>query len=134
MTSPIRILFVGPPCKNSVENQKLIASGNLPVMGNFVATGIEAISYLGQLSQQEFPEVIILDDQIGYLAIEVFVDHYRRLHYVQQMGTMIYIGNHTAHLPIWENEFYVIAGSIPMPLTKHVFLSTIYPAIPMTVF
>ncbi len=134
MTAPIRILFVGPPCKSSVENQKLIASHCLPVEGHFEASAEEAMAYLKRVARNRFPDVVLVDEQIGEQPVVDFVRYYRQVHYAHQVDTSIFIGHTTDIPPGWVAALPLISGTIRLPLTKTAFLNQIYPRIFVRVY
>jgi len=132
MIPTIKILFIGAPSKTTIQNQLLLLSNRLPLKGQFVENITEAISYLDDCSGMSFPDVLILDEDLGTSVIEHFLENYRRQFYISQMDSLLYIS--TTNFAEKENANFppLVSGYLGKPLSKAVFLEEIYPLIAFT--
>ncbi len=131
MIPSFRILFVGPPCRTSIDNQKFLLANTLPLEGHFEATVTKALTYLQSCSIKSFPTVVLIDEQIGAIAIDELLNHYRKQFYVTHMDTLIFIGRiFNSSMMKYENA--LIDGYINPVLDKALFLKKIYPLISVT--
>lgn len=132
MTSRIKLLFIGPPSKTTISNQLLLLSNCLPISGNFTEDLIDAFLYLSQCEAADFPDVIILDEQIGKKATKRFFEDYRSCYYINRIDTLIYIALDSSTKKNTTDKSPLLTGFLNKPLNKAIFLEEIYPMISFT--
>jgi hypothetical protein len=130
MIPEIKLLFAGPPSKASVENQKILISTSLPLSGRFIEQLPEVFSYLARCSQAgNFPDVIILDADLGEQQLKHFLQEYRQRFYGVHMDSLVYVSGDTVSNLETTDKYPILAGYLCKPLTKAVFLKEIFPLI-----
>lgn len=126
------MLFVGAPSKATIQNQLLLLSNRLPIQGHFVETSMKAMAYLRNCNLMTFPDVLILDEDLGTNTLDGFFKAYRQEFYVTQMDSLLYIGSAAAAEKKRTDTHLLITGFLCKPLNKAVFLKEIYPMISFT--
>lgn len=133
MISTIKILFVGAPSKATIQNQLLLLSNKLPIQGQFVNCSSSAISYLRDCNAIAFPDVLILDEDLGVSELQDFLKTYRQEFYMKQMDSLLFVSSVTAAAKKRTDTPPLVAGFLRKPLNKVMFLEEIYPMISFTV-
>ncbi len=132
MIPTIKILFIGAPSKATIQNQLFLLSNKLPIRGHFIESPIKALSYLRNCSLLNFPDVLILDEDLGRNELYAFFKAYRQEFYIAQMDSLLYISSVTAGEKKKIDTYPLITGYLCKPLNKAIFLKEIYPMISFT--
>lgn len=126
MQGYFKCLFVLPKNKEQNSQEYFSASKHFPVVTHFEYSHESALSYLKNCSPNNFPSVIIIEDEMGFEKNTEFIKKYRAQFYLFNMDTLLF--NCSANS---NNQQYVysdlIAQALPLPFNKKAFMEHVFP-------
>lgn len=88
-----KALFIEDSPADIYLTKTMIGIDNIPIEAHFIKNAPKALEYLAQLSDDEFPEIIITDVNMPMMNGYEFVEIYREQFHSQHKNTLVFISS-----------------------------------------
>jgi len=88
-----KVLFIEDSTADVYLTKAMIGLDDIPVEAHFIKHAPDALKYLSELSEDEFPEIIITDVNMPMMNGYEFVQIYRERFYHRHKDTLLFVSS-----------------------------------------
>lgn len=128
MNALFNVLFVSSPSKKLNLCDHYTSSSNFPINAHFEFTPQAAIEYLNSLTASNFPNIIIVDEAIGFDKNLDFINQYRSNFYLFHVDTLLFVSHKANNKKIYKSVYpTIVSDYLVQPFNKQLFMEKVFP-------
>jgi len=128
MNTLFNVLFLSSPNTKLNLQEHYTSSGNFPINPHFEFTPQAGLEYLNRLKSLNFPNIIIIDEAIGFDKNLDFINQYRSNFYLSHVDTLLFVShkedNKNRHKSVYP---IIVSDHLTQPFNKQLFMEKVFP-------